>query len=465
MKSDVVVIGSGLGGLETAALLAKRGLRGVVLERQAHAGGCMQSYQRCHTQLDTGLHYVGGLQEGEPLHDAFLQLGLLSLPWQRLDTDAADIITIGGETYSLPQGYDSYAARLTEYFPEEREGIARFMETMKKPEPEMLGLSAYDYLKETLHDERLVSVVSGAAMKLELRRETLPLFTFIHCNSAYIASSWRLRGSGNLIVDQLVKTITEHGGELLTCCEIVKMETEGDRVVRAVSKDGRSFEAGLFVSDAHPAVTASLLPGSDKPARRLRRRFAMMENTCGMFTASLVLRPDAIRYFNHNHYIYKGSPWDLCSGQESVQGVMMSCRVPEDGSQFTPVIDLLTPMAWAECEPWQGTLIGQRGRDYQAMKQRKTEECLALAETVMPGLRGSTRQIFTSTPLTYRDYTLTPQGSAFGLRKDCHMGQLTALSSQTAYTNLRLTGQSLMVHGVEGVTMEVMADNNNETNL
>lgn len=452
MKADVVVIGSGLGGLEAAALLAKRRLHVVVLEREAHAGGCMQSYQRSNIALDTGLHYIGGLREGEPLHEAFKQLDLLDLPWHQLDEDAADIITIAGQTYKLPQGYDRYSQQLTDYFPEEREGIARFVETLKHPTPGMLSLSAYDYLKDTLRNERLIDVVSGAAIKLELRRESLPLFTFVHCNSAYVASSWRLRGSGNLLVDRLVKTITDNGGELLLRAEVVRLETEGKQVVRAICRDGRSFEADRFISDAHPAVTAALLPEADKAAHRLRRRFAMMENTGGMFTASLVVKPETIRYFNHNHYVYNHSPWDFTEQNNPVGGVMLSCRVPEDGSDYAQVIDLLTPMSWAECEPWSGTFIGQRGHAYLQLKQDKARQCIALAEQVLPGLGASIQQCYMSTPLTYRDYTLTPQGSAFGLRKDYRQGMITAVDSRTPYENLRLTGQSLMVHGVEGVT-------------
>ena len=75
-----------------------------------------------------------------------------------------------------------------------------------------------------------------------------------------------------------------------------------------------------------------------------------------------------------------------------------------------------------------------------------------MAEQVLPGLSDNIQQCFTITPLTYRDYTLTPQGSAFGLRKDYRQGMLTAVDSRTPYENLSLTGQSLMVHGVEGVT-------------
>ena len=83
MRYDVVIIGSGFGGLVCAHLLAKAGKRVLVLERQQQAGGCIQSYPRKGLALDTGLHYVGGLGEGQNLHKIFTHLGLMKLPWQR----------------------------------------------------------------------------------------------------------------------------------------------------------------------------------------------------------------------------------------------------------------------------------------------------------------------------------------------------------------------------------------------
>ena len=99
MKYDVVIIGSGLGGLVCGSLLARSGRSVLVLERQAQPGGCMQSYQRDGLSFDTGFHYVGGLAEGQPLHRLFPHLGLMQLPWVRLDSDGFDRVTIGHQTF------------------------------------------------------------------------------------------------------------------------------------------------------------------------------------------------------------------------------------------------------------------------------------------------------------------------------------------------------------------------------
>ena len=185
MKYDVIVIGSGFGGLICARQLAQSGRSVLVLERQRQAGGCLQSFQRNGISFDTGFHYVGGLAEGQPMHALFEQLGLMHLPWHRLDPEGFDRVTIGHQTFALAEGYDRFVQTLSEAFPHQQDALrsyARLLQDM--PPAEQLGeINAYDYLTQTFSDPLLVNVLAGNALKMELRRESLPLFTFAHGQS------------------------------------------------------------------------------------------------------------------------------------------------------------------------------------------------------------------------------------------------------------------------------------------
>ena len=455
---DVVIIGSGLGGLVCGSLLAREGKKVLVLERQAQPGGCMQSYQRDGLSFDTGFHYVGGLAEGQPLHGVFSQLGLMRLPWVRLDADGFDCVTIGHQTFPLAEGYDRFADKLSEYFPHERTALKQYVELLRHLPPiEEIGhVCAYQWLKSLFHDPLLINVLSGPAMKMELRSESLPLFTFAHGMSSYIGSSWRLRGGGHLIVDALVNDINRLGGKVICHAEVVKLVEKEGRIVAARCSKGNIYEGDVFISDVHPQVTIGWLSDSKLIKPMFRRRINAMNNTFGMFTASLVLKKGVLPYFNHNKYVYrKPNVWTFHEDVGGIGGVMVSCRVPETGDDARQ-IDLMTPMSWKLCEPWQHTPVGRRGEIYEMLKSHLANECIRLAEKVIPGLRGMVERCYTSTPLTYRDYTLTPCGSAYGVRKDCRNLLMTTLSSRTPIPNLLLTGQSLVLHGVEGVTMTAL---------
>ncbi len=473
MKYDAVIIGSGLGGLECAHILSKAGMSVLLLERGTQAGGCLQSYRRHGLAFDTGFHYVGGLDEGQSLHSAFRHLGLLRLPWQRLDNHF-DRVTIGNQTFSFAQGYDAFVETLTVAFPAERDALNRYADMLKQcgeqqfdalnPQTgessvlsRLFETSAYQYLTETFHDPLLINVLCGTSLKMELRKESLPLFTFAHGNGSFIESSWRLKGDGSLIVNSLADGIRMHGGEIICNTEVRELVEKDGKLVHAVCSNGEIYEGTIFISNIHPAVTCNLVKQSSRMKKVYRSRITHLENTFGMFTVSLRIKPQTLRYFNWNQYIYKEPDvWAFHLKNNPVSGVLVSCRIPEDGSKYVQQVDLLTPMNWSECEQWSHTEVGRRGEDYKAMKKRVADECITLAGRFIPGLRDRITGCYTSTPLTYRNYTLTPEGSAYGLRKDFRNPMITLLSPRTPIPNLLLTGQNLMLHGLHGVTMTAL---------
>jgi phytoene dehydrogenase-like protein len=448
---DVIIIGSGLGGLVCANLLSKKGMKVLILERQHQPGGCLQSYRRGTMMYDTGLHYVGGLAEGQPLHDIFQQLGLLSLPWQRLDAGGFDRIMIADREFLFAEGYDNFLETLAKDFPADRDSLQHYIQLMQcSDEVWMQQTNAFNYLSSIIHNPLLLNVLSGACLKMELKRETLPLFTFVHGNAPFIQSSWRLKGDGNMIVRKLTENLSSQGGELICESEVDELIEEQGAIRKAVCKNGQIYEARYFISDAHPSVTLSLVKESLLLKKVYRRRIDNLENTNGMFTAQLLLKPEKVPYFNYNEFLYDGlEAWDG-------RGYMVSCRVPEDGSAYARQIDILTPMNISECEAWTETCPMRRGDKYMQFKEQKAQQCIAVAERFLPNLHEYVQEIHTSTPLTYRDYNLSPDGSAYGIRKDAAAPLLTILSPRTSIPNLLLTGQSLMLHGLHGVTMTAM---------
>ena len=139
MKYDIVVVGSGLGGLECAHILSRFGKSVLVLEKGSQPGGCIQSYRRGGMLFDTGFHYVGGLGEGQSLHAAFKSLGLLRLPWVQLDR-TFDRVTIGARTFSFHQGYDAFVEALAADFPQELDGLKSYANLLRTVEEHQLDV-------------------------------------------------------------------------------------------------------------------------------------------------------------------------------------------------------------------------------------------------------------------------------------------------------------------------------------
>ena len=465
MKYNVIIIGSGLGGLECGYILARQGKNVLILEQGNQPGGCLQSYKRGGFTFDTGFHYVGGLDEGESLYSVFKYLDLISLPWHQLDKDCFDKVTIGNRSFALAQGYKNFYNQLADEFPSERFGLLHYVKQLKDSiaeqvepftpdsiHPEYMGAlvttSAWRFLEETFNNPILRDVLSGTSLKMELRKESLPLFSFLHGKSSYVESSWRLRGDASQITDRLIVGIRRMGGEVVCHAKVTELTEKDGRLEYAVCENGERYEGDTFISDIHPAQTSDLVKESSKIKKVFRSRINAVTNTFGMFTVSLVFPANTIRYFNYNHYIYpKGDVWNT-----QKDGVLVSCRVPEDGTEYTRQVDLLTPVNWSVFKGWQGTLVGHRGESYEELKDCIADKCIDQVAPFIPEIRSYSHR-YTSTPLTWNDYTLTPEGSAYGMRKDYLNPLMTLLSPHTPIPNLLFTGQNLMIHGVHGVTM------------
>jgi phytoene dehydrogenase-like protein len=118
----------------------------------------------------------------------------------------------------------------------------------------------------------------------------------------------------------------------------------------------------------------------------------------------------------------------------------------------------MTYMKFEELKEWEHTYNtiaekDDRGESYDLFKARKTEKFLQEIELKFPGIRDCIKSVHTSTPLSYRDYIGGYKGNMYGYEKDSNNPMKTFIASKTKLNNLYLTGQSINMHGVLGVTI------------
>ena len=116
-KYDVAIIGSGLGGLFSALILAKEGKKVAVIEKNSQFGGNLQTFSRNSILFDTGVHYLGGLAKGQALYEYFSYAGIASrLDLERMPINGYDYVTFGAEPIYYPHaqgGGELYQAIIT----------------------------------------------------------------------------------------------------------------------------------------------------------------------------------------------------------------------------------------------------------------------------------------------------------------------------------------------------------------
>lgn len=475
-KYDVIIIGAGLGGLECAYMLQKVGKKVLVLEADALIGGCLQTFRRGGHTFDTGFHYVGGLDEGQMLWRIFNYLNLTNLPWQKMDEDCFDEVSLPSGAFPFAQGYDRFRETLTSRFPAQAENLKNYVALLKEVgdniansfnprsaddvySQSLFARSAHEFLTQTISDPVLQDVLSGTSLKMELNSAKLPLYVFAQINSSFIQSAYRIRGGGMQIAESLRLGIEQMGGKVMRSKRVTAFVGADGKATAVIVNDGAErYEADTFISDVHPAATVRLLQTAGLVRKVYQRRIENLENTFGMLTVNVALKPGVVPYQNKNIFVYtQNDVWGLHSNiANGVKAIMISFMPPTDGSNFASGLDILTPMSWDDVSKWFGTKIGSRGDDYVEFKERVAEQCLALAAQHVDNLAEAHQAHWVSTPLTYADYTATEHGSAYGIRKDYNATMFTVLTPKTPVQNVFLTGQNLNLHGILGTSMTSM---------
>ena len=129
---DAIVVGSGIGGLACAAALARYGKQRVlVLERHYRIGGYTHAFTRPGYEWDVGVHYLGDLGERGAVRGMFDRLTDGSLRWAALP-DVYDRIVLGERSYDYVTGSRRFVSKMTSYFPNEGEAIARYVTLIKQ---------------------------------------------------------------------------------------------------------------------------------------------------------------------------------------------------------------------------------------------------------------------------------------------------------------------------------------------
>lgn len=481
-KYDVIIVGSGLGGLLCANLLAMRGMRVCLLEKNKQFGGNLQTFSRDKKIFDTGVHYIGGLEKGQTLHQVFKYVGLMEqLKLEKME-ECFDRILIEGDiqVYAQAQGYEAFQNKLFDAFPGDREGIVAYCQKIKdvcnsfplynltlKPQTAELykgnNESAASVIASFTQNEKLQGVLAGNNLLYGGDINTTPFHVHALIVNSYIESSWKCIGGGSQIAKILVASIRKNGGEILRNTAVTSIKEEGGKITHVLTEAGQKVEGEYFISNIHPAATlaitqSALLKGLYK------KRIAGLKQSASSFSLHIVLEKKTVPYENCNYYFHKeGQVWQLNHYTKENWPLGYGLYFTEDKQHpgYTATVSVLTPMRYEEVGEWADTCnrVGResnRGIAYEQFKEDRARVLLDLIAERFPLIIKHFKSYYTSTPLTNRDYIGDTEGSMYGIQKDYHDPLQTMISPRTKIPNLFLTGQNLNLHGILGTSLSAV---------
>ncbi|MBS1596384.1 MAG: NAD(P)/FAD-dependent oxidoreductase [Bacteroidetes bacterium] len=489
---DVIIIGSGLGGLTTASILAKAGKKVLMLEKHGTIGGFTQTFTRKGYEWDAGVHYVGEVNKKfSILRDIFDYVSDGQLKWAEMD-EVYDEIIIGDKHYPYRKGKENLKADLIKWFPQEEAAIHKYFELISQV---ALGQRSY-------YTDRVFSRWMGSVMGLWTRRKflklsdktTLEVLQSLTKNKDLIAvlsgqygdygmgpkdSSFAMHatltrhyfeggcypvGGASSFAKTIGKVILDNGGKMYIRAGVKEIIIREGRAVGVLMEDGRSIYGDAIVSGAGALNTyKNLVPKDELERYGMARDLPQLDSSTAHICLYIGIKesPEALGLGSTNLWLYPHNDHDralndFMKDKDAPFPVVYisfpSAKDPKWNEAFPgrSVVEIISCVPYEWFSRWEGERWQKRGEEYEAYKEQLSQRLLSYLYKQRPQLRGKIDYYELSTPLSTKYFTSYEKGEIYGLNHGPKRFRMDFLRARTPIRGLYLTGQDIVTVGIGG---------------
>ncbi len=492
-RFDAIVIGSGLGGLVTAAYLCAMGRKTLVLEAHYVAGGNSQVFRRKDKgkdyEFDVGIHYIGECGRDGSITGTLNSLGLAErVVFRPLDSDGYSTLHFPDLSFRIPFGWDRYRSRLYETFPNEREPLTAVLDVMQnvaqtgqrlaRNEIEMADVAseAPEFLQQGLRpiteifeenrlSQQAAAVLLGEQGCYAVRPSDTPLVMAAGLTDHFLRGAYYPEGGGQVIAGRLIEAIRAYGGEVRTRCPVHRIRIERGRVVGVVagrkSRKPVEIDAPVVISNADVKRTFSDLVGAEHLKPETVEHMRDLKMAVPLFCVYLGLDIDlaAQGMPNSNHFIWGHtdieSVYDELDAGQLSTGAMAyitaaSLKDPEsrhlapEGHTNLQIMTLV-PRDYSVWNVEEGPTAGaryHRDPEYRRRKESLVDHLIEVSESVIPDLRKHIVWKEAATPISQERFTRSTGGTSYGIEMSCSQVGPMRVGPRTEVEGLFLCGAS-----------------------
>lgn len=492
---DAIIVGSGMGGMTAAVMLAKQGMRVLVLEQNSVVGGLTQSYSRGGYRWNTGLHYIGDVADPKRVtHRLFKYLTDGGIQWAPLP-EIYNKMVIADRVYEVPAGRVAFAEALKTWFPDDADAIDTYMDLVvhvnrtsnaffaQKALPEKV---ASQFPKDAFApffehaNERTIDALQALTSNQELiavlcanwgdyssppHRSSFAM----HCmlNKHYMDGGSYPVGGAAVLADNMMPIVESAGGAVYHSAEVAAIITEDGRAAGVQLTSGETVRAKTIVSNAGVQNTfGRLLSAEDRQAFELEAKLDEVDDTyavvginLGLSASAQSLGIDGANVWAHPSNDFEANlarhkeefdapfPWTFTT--------FPSAKDPswDETHPNKATIEMYAYTNFEHFKCWAGTPWMKRGADYEQLKDTIKARLLTELERFVPGVTQAIDIAEVSTPLTYETFTKRQFGGFMGVESTPEKFSKTWLRAPSPIKGLYLSGQDVTADGIIGALM------------
>lgn len=500
-KYDTIFIGSGIGTILCAAILARfRKEKILILERHFTAGGYTHTFKRKNKFFwDVGIHYIGDLQEGSILRKLFDLLSGGTLQWEKMPSPFEKFV-YPDFTLSVSDDVTQFEKDLVAHFPAEEKNIRLYFEDIKKTNTwfgrhiSLRGRAAFTdtfegafidkegfnprestkaYLDMRFTDDRLKAVLVSQWGNYGLSPAKASFIIHAAVVQHYFAGGFYPKGGSHTIFESIEGAIEAQGGEVLTSHEVTEVIVKDSKAVgvrvkalREKEQPIKEFFADKIISDAGAFNTYNkLLEHEEISFRQKLNTFYAKHPVVSAVTLYLGLKDDPrkLGFAGENHWIYSSYDHDQMFESRTAwfergepSGAYLSFPSLKNSDAKAHTAEIITFTDYRFFEPWKTQPWKKRADDYKEIKARISKLLIQFVDARYPGFADFVEYEELSTPITAEHFTDHPLGSIYGVA--CVPERFVASEAPwcnpvSPIENFYLTGADVSSPGIAGAML------------
>ena len=451
---DVVVVGSGAGGLAATATTARAGLSVLLLEASSEFGGYINAFKRKGYTFDTGLHYLGQLGEGQGFRRLLERVGVADrVEFVELSPECFDRHVFASHGYELkiPKGAEALRERLATDFPKEKSAIDGFIDVLRDAErfsklmggfslrklvqalpamPRMMRIMRATYgklLDDLTKDPLLKAALSANWGTCGLPPKYASAFMMLMIWLHYLNGGYYPKGGSNALKGAFIDVAKEHGAELKNRSRVKRIGRRGDRF-EVETEAGELFGARAVISNADPLITYTELCERDMVPKTLLLKARNMKYSVGAFYAfvgtDIDLKSHGLTDANLSHHDTEDhdATYEAMMSRDEPRVppsfMITSTTLKDPGGGHAPegrhAVEIITFVGFEPFKQWADKPLMKRGEDYEELKRRLGYELLGMVEVYIPDLTSRLDYVEFATPLSNLYWVNAPFGASYG---------------------------------------------------